>query len=241
MQAGGAFDGERILERKPVGFPQDGGLLKPYSTIFYWAHAWSDTGGMIGEHPHQGFEIMSYVLRGAIEHYDSMHKGWKRLNAGDVQIIRAGSGITHAEKILPGAAMFQIWFDPDVSKTLSHKASYNDYPSELFPVYKDQDSSTKVILGGTPFMTESNIGDIREITFFTAFKEYPLSPGDVYSLFLIEGNMVLNGNKITTGDFALLEGESTMQLAEISAGSKVFVIRSPLDPGYNTYAGMRSI
>ena len=38
-QASGAFNGGEIVENKPLGFPQDGGELRPYSNIFYWANA----------------------------------------------------------------------------------------------------------------------------------------------------------------------------------------------------------
>ena len=40
-QAKGNFNNGEILENKPIGFPQDGGKLKPYSNLFYWAHAWT--------------------------------------------------------------------------------------------------------------------------------------------------------------------------------------------------------
>ena len=40
-QANGNFNGGEILEKKPIGFPQDGGMLRPYSNLFYWAHAWA--------------------------------------------------------------------------------------------------------------------------------------------------------------------------------------------------------
>ena len=52
-----AFDNEKIKERKPVAFPGENPVLQPFSTLFYWAYAWSNHGGMIGEHPHRGFEI----------------------------------------------------------------------------------------------------------------------------------------------------------------------------------------
>ena len=41
QQARGSFNNGDILEYKPIGFPQDGGFLKPYSNLFYWAHAWT--------------------------------------------------------------------------------------------------------------------------------------------------------------------------------------------------------
>jgi len=137
VQPDGMFDGGAILEKKPLGFPQDGGKLKPYSNLFYWAHAWSEDGGLIEEHPHQGFEIMTFVLNGELEHYDSKQQGWNSLKAGDVQIIRAGSGISHAEKMHPGTSFFQIWFDPGLKTTLSQPATYNDYLGNAFSVKRE--------------------------------------------------------------------------------------------------------
>ena len=64
-QARGHFNNGEILENKPIGFPGDGGKLKPYSNIFYWAHAWTGSKkSTIGLHPHQGFEICCFVLKG---------------------------------------------------------------------------------------------------------------------------------------------------------------------------------
>ena len=41
QQADGNFNNGEILEKKPIGFTQDGGITKPYSNLFYWAHALS--------------------------------------------------------------------------------------------------------------------------------------------------------------------------------------------------------
>ena len=71
QQASGQFNGGQIIENKPIGFPQDGGNVRPYSNLFYWAYAEAVEESTIGLHPHQGFEIMSFVLKGAIRHYDT--------------------------------------------------------------------------------------------------------------------------------------------------------------------------
>jgi hypothetical protein len=64
-------------------------------------------------HPHADMEIITYVRKGAITHQDSLgNKG--RTEAGDVQVMSAGSGIVHSEYNLEPEAtqLFQIWIEP---------------------------------------------------------------------------------------------------------------------------------
>lgn len=65
-------------------------------------------------HPHSDMEIITYVREGAITHQDNLgNRG--RTEAGDVQVMSAGTGIQHAEYNLePGTTrIFQIWIIPD--------------------------------------------------------------------------------------------------------------------------------
>lgn len=64
-------------------------------------------------HPHSDMEIITYVREGAITHQDSMgNKG--RTEAGDVQVMSAGTGVRHAEYNLEPVktTLFQIWILP---------------------------------------------------------------------------------------------------------------------------------
>ncbi len=65
-------------------------------------------------HPHRDMEIITYVRKGAITHQDSMgNKG--RTDAGDVQVMSAGSGVVHSEFNLEDeeTTLFQIWIETD--------------------------------------------------------------------------------------------------------------------------------
>ncbi|TRD12282.1 pirin family protein [Erythrobacter insulae] len=65
-------------------------------------------------HPHEDMEIITYVRTGAITHRDSMgNEG--RTEAGDVQVMSAGSGVRHSEYNLEDTetTLFQIWIIPD--------------------------------------------------------------------------------------------------------------------------------
>lgn len=156
-QADGNFNSGEILEKKPIGFPQDNGILKPYSNIFYWAHAWTPKNkSTIGLHPHQGFEICSFVLKGNINHFDTKQNKWIPLSEGDVQIIRSGNGISHAEEIDKESEIFQIWFDPDLSNSLKKEATYDDYSSKEFKVLNSDNKLKKIIKGdGSPMKMDS--------------------------------------------------------------------------------------
>jgi redox-sensitive bicupin YhaK (pirin superfamily) len=64
-------------------------------------------------HPHADMEIITYVREGAITHQDSLgNKG--RTEAGDVQVMSAGSGVRHSEYNLEDETtrIFQIWIEP---------------------------------------------------------------------------------------------------------------------------------
>ncbi len=236
-QADGQFNGGAIMEKKPIGFPQDGGILRPYSNLFYWAHAWSDSGSTIGEHPHQGFEIMSFVLKGRIEHYDSKLKGWKPLEAGDVQIIRSGSGITHAERLHAGSSIFQIWVDPDITRTLNAEASYNDYPSLDFKVEEGDGFSRKVFSRlGEPIsmMTEDLV--IYQLSIHAGEIVQDLSSGTILSAFVLEGEADVDGKPVGEGDFIIAREQEKLSLLKQSPVLSIFIIESPLRPSYTTYA-----
>lgn len=78
---------------------------------------WNDdviaAGAGFPPHPHSDMEIITYVRSGAITHRDSMGNTG-RTEAGDVQVMSAGSGVTHSEWNAEDAAatLFQIWVLP---------------------------------------------------------------------------------------------------------------------------------
>ena len=240
-QALGQFAAGAIKENKPVGFPHEGGKLRPFSSLFYWAHAWSDEGGLIGEHPHQGFEIMSFVLKGEIEHYDSQLRGWKKLRAGDVQIIRSGKGISHAERFLPGTHIFQIWVDPDLSKTLYQPATYDDYVSHSFPESDTTGYTIRTLKGkSSPLKMDANIKSIKEFIFPQGLHSIEIDHENILGLYLIKGALALNGQTLRQDDFALLKAEKQISI-NVASAATLFAVEVPADPGYKTYADMQGI
>jgi redox-sensitive bicupin YhaK (pirin superfamily) len=236
QQTPGGFNNGEILENRPVVLTEDPAQLQPYSNLFYWAHAWSEKGSTIGEHPHKAFEILSFIVKGSIEHYDSKNRKWIPLQEGDVQIIRSGSGISHSEKINAGSEMFQIWFDPDLSKTINTPATYDDFKSGLFPVtgvngltiktYTEDGSELKMVSPGV---------SIKEISFGEGEHELPASESSYVSAYLIEGSISVDGNEVLKNYFFVSDTGAPLKFTAKEKG-KLFIITNPLKLNYRTYA-----
>jgi len=239
-QASGAFNGGQIIENKPVGFPQDGGFVRPFSNLFYWARAEAVVSSTIGLHPHQGFEIMSFVLEGDIRHFDSAHEQWKPLHEGDVQIIRSGSGIKHAEHLEKGAVIFQIWMDPDLSRTLKQEATYDDYHAADFPVQiKGRNEETVLIGAGSPLRLDTKPLSISR---YKVREELALAtgPDEIFSVYVINGSGVIGGETVEQDDFVIAD-EADNLLLEPHDEMDLFIVRLASKLPYRTYAERMAI
>jgi len=236
QQARGEFNGGEILENKPIGFPREGGHLKPYSNLFYWAHAWSDNGSTIGLHPHQGFEIMSFVLKKDIEHFDTKLDKWITLNEGAAQIIRAGNGISHSERINAGSHIFQIWFDPNLRVTLEKEASYDDYTIDQFPVEEINGIKTVTYKGeGSPLQMDTPGIEIYIKEFQAGEHELNLSIDSINSLYIIQGVIKVNEETLVQDDFFIVKDSNSIKV-EAKETTRIFLISSPVKLDYSTYA-----
>ena len=235
-QVSGSFNNGEILEKKPIGFPNDGGELKPYSNIFYWAHAWTThEKSTIGLHPHRGFEICSFVLKGKINHYDTQQNKWIPLEQGDIQVIRSGSGISHSEEICDGSEIFQIWFDPDLSKTLIKEASYSDYKSTEFPVSSTKNKVVKNIIGhDSPVEIDSERVSVNEYCFETGDHSIYIKEKYIHSIFLLDGKASFDGFEYSSGTFFKVQNEKNFKVT-VTEKAKFFEIISPEKPSYSTY------
>ena len=241
-QANGNFNGGEILEKKPIGFPQDGGMLRPYSNLFYWAHAWAPKNdSIIGLHPHRGFEICSFVLKGEIEHYDTLLDKWITLKEGDVQVIRAGKGISHSEKLKKGSEIFQIWFDPNLHVSLYEEAKYSDYKSEIFSIKKEDGKETKIISDiNNQIDLKSDSIQIYQHSFTKGIYVHEINKDRFHSIFIQSGILKINDKIYNPGDFLIVDSEVSL-IIEIISDTKIFEITSLIDLPYKTYAEMHNI
>jgi quercetin 2,3-dioxygenase len=101
------------------------------------------------DHPHRGFETVTYMLEGRFEHKDSRGNSG-RLGPGDVQWMTAGAGVVHSEMpdkefVQSGGNLhgFQLWVNlPQRDKMI--KPHYQDIPSSKIPIAETEDDAVKV-------------------------------------------------------------------------------------------------
>ena len=158
-------------------------------------------------HPHRGFETVTYLLSGEMQHRDS----WGNhglLQPGDVQWMTAGSGLVHSE--LPGEALvrnggrllgFQLWINlPKKDKMIAPR--YQDTPSARIPVARTADGtvSARVIAGDT--MGVRGIIETRIPILYLhlalqpgAEFEQPVPPGHNAFAYVVEGEAAFEGRK----------------------------------------------
>ena len=101
-------------------------------------------------HPHRGIETITYILKGAVEHKDSLGNSGK-LNDGDVQWMTAGSGILHQEMPIGNYKGemhgFQLWANLPSNLKMTDP-NYQDIKSSDIKVINDDDGTIiKIIIG----------------------------------------------------------------------------------------------
>ena len=126
----GGFRNEWLNARHHFSF---GGYRDPRRMGFGRLRVWNDDeiapGTGFDPHPHRDMEIVTYVREGAITHQDSLgNEG--RTEAGDIQVMHAGTGIVHAEFNREDGADAPV---PDLDRTRSRRRVRPGWSARTFP------------------------------------------------------------------------------------------------------------
>jgi hypothetical protein len=163
----------------------------------------------VGEHPHKGFETVTIVYQGELEHRDSAGNRGK-IGPGDVQWMTAAAGIVHeefhSEQFTRSGGMFevvQLWVNlPAAAKKVPPR--YQEIVSEQIPKVGIDGTTIRVIAGelqGTvgpaQTFTPINLWDIQ----LAAGKELqlPVPSGHTAALLVRHGNIAINGSEGVQG------------------------------------------
>ena len=173
-------------------------------------------------HPHRDMEIITYVREGAITHEDSLgNKG--RTEAGDVQVMSAGTGITHSEYNMEDVTtlIFQIWIMPTRQ---GEKPSWGARP---FP--KDGRTGQFVVLASgfdgdgdaLPIRTDARVVGATLKAGETA--SYPIGSDRQGYLVPASGAIEVNGVRVRARDGAAVKDVDTLEVTALEDSEIVLV------------------
>ncbi len=187
---------------------------------------WNDdmiaAGSGFPPHPHSDMEIITYVREGAITHEDSLGNHG-RTEAGDVQVMSAGTGVRHAEyNREPGrTTIFQIWIEP------SARGGAPAWGAKPFP--KGERSGRFVTLAsGRAEDTEALPirADARVLgASLGAGEETSYELGKTSHAYLVaaKGSVEVNGVRLDARDGAAIAKESVLHVRALEAAEIVLV------------------
>jgi hypothetical protein len=176
------------------------------------------------DHPHRGFETVTYMIDGEMEHRDSAgHAG--KIGPGDVQWMTAGGGVIHSE--MPSAAFqekggrmhgFQLWVNlPKRDKMM--KPRYQELPASKIPVGEAEGVRVRVIAGES--LGAKAAIDTRTPIFYLhatmkkgASLEQPAGKDFRVMAYVVDGEVRIGGRgrKASAHELVVFEGEGDVRV-----------------------------
>jgi hypothetical protein len=197
----------------------------------------------VGEHPHRGFETVTIVYSGEVEHRDSSGGGGL-IGPGDVQWMTAAGGIVHEEFHSANFAkrggpfeVIQLWVNLPAKHKMS-PAGYQAITSAEIPVadIPDDGGFVRVIAGSyggaegaARTFTPMNLWDVRVKGGRTA--EFALPAGHTAALFVLKGRLRLaSGEEIGAAEMAVLDREGeTIRVSALENATVLLLSGEPID------------
>ena len=190
------------------------------------------------DHPHRGFETVTYMIAGRIRHKDNAgHEGV--INPGDVQWMTAGRGIIHSEMpeqengLLWG---FQIWINLPASKKMQ-APNYQEFDQDELPLeVRDGNVTLHVIAGET---SQGTVSPVKNIATQTIYFNISMPPNTELAepvaielnsfIYVYVGSITITNNKdinttIKKGTLAVLDDGDGILIKANNTGAKLILL-----------------
>jgi len=232
-------EGGGFIVRRPL--PTHGlELADPFLLLDEMGPAAYGPGEAVGapDHPHRGFETVTYMLEGEFEHEDSAgHRG--TIRPGDVQWMTAGGGIVHSE--MPSERIrreggrvhgFQIWVNLPAKLKMT-TPRYQEVPASRIPEASTDDGTAKVrVIAGEALGARAVIDTHTPVVYqdWTLAKGADVSvplPAEFSGLvYVFEGSAKLGdrGAELTDGQMALLGPGDTVRLRDAGGHGRLLLL-----------------
>ncbi len=226
--------------------------LDPFLLIHHWSQSFQ--GGQkqkevgVGPHPHRGFSPVTIIFKGSLHHRDSLGNN-SIVDAGGVQWMNVGKGITHSERpsknIAENGGDFEI-----IQFWINSPASFKMKPAEYFPLQKneisqinlDEKGSQLSIIAGnydshsSPIPTNSPLFVATIDTVENSVVELNTNSDHRTVLYQLDGKTEINGKQI--GNKTMLNFDNDASKIKISSkeSSRLLLLSGqPIDEEITSY------
>jgi redox-sensitive bicupin YhaK (pirin superfamily) len=212
--------GDGFPVRSLFSYGEDAAEVSPFLLLDYGGpHEFAPTNRQlgVGEHPHCGFETVTIVYEGSLEHRDSTGSHGK-IGPGDVQWMTAASGVVHAEFHSREFArtgghfeMVQLWVNLPAREKMSTPRYQEILDRQIPRVNLDRGAGTVRVIAGE---WAGTAGPARTVTPLCVFDlrlntghdiTAPAPDGHTAVLLVQHGRLTVNGQSLAAGELAILE------------------------------------
>jgi redox-sensitive bicupin YhaK (pirin superfamily) len=189
-------------------------LLMDYAGPYHFQPAQKRRG--VGEHPHRGFETVTILYSGEVEHRDSSGGGGK-IGPGDVQWMTAGSGVVHEEMhsdafTRSGGAFeaIQLWVNLPARLKMTAPKYQTLLAADIPEVALSGEAGRVRVIAGAfggakgpaETFTPMNLWDVRMNAGRSA--SFTTETGHTAAVFVLKGTVAVNGANVRESEFAML-------------------------------------
>jgi redox-sensitive bicupin YhaK (pirin superfamily) len=186
------------------------------------------------EHPHRGFETISYMITGSMRHKDSAgHEGL--ITNGGVQWMTAGRGVIHSEMPEQSEGLmegFQLWLNLPAKDKMS-APWYRDIPNQEIPRFSTDSGATVQVIAGRSHGVEGAVQRDGTEPYYLDIElaagatfEQQLPPGHNAFLYVFRGEVTVEGKGVANTRLAILTNPPGAEGVRIKAAeaSRVLLI-----------------
>lgn len=205
-------DGVTVKRLMPVA------ELRNFDPFVLWDH-FDISGGGFPDHPHRGFEAITYLFDGGMNHADNLGNVGT-IFAGGAQRFTAGSGIVHSEFPDGRAHGIQLWINlPKRLKAIA--PAYQQVLSAEIPEKHNEGISVRTIVGEDGAISLNSEVEYLEIRMDAASNTQRKLTSELRGfVYAVEGEASINGDPIREGQAAFVE-ETAMLEIQSSEGARL--------------------
>ncbi|MCK5001869.1 MAG: pirin family protein [Gammaproteobacteria bacterium] len=207
-------------------FPANG--FMNFDPFVLWDHFNVSPGCGFPDHPHRGFEGITYIFEGSMKHKDNLGNESIVLPGG-LQRFTAGSGIIHSEMPSPGSATkgIQLWVNlPQSLKKI--EPTYQQVDTDSVPEHKISGGLVRELIGkNSPLQLKTPVRylDIK----LDAGIQFDESLDDNFRglVYVVEGQVEANNQSLIAGQGLFFEGLNTIDFRTLSSVRMLLCYGSP--------------